>query len=137
MVTLCQKYDCHYLFRICADHTCQPWSSQGRLLPACRVSELVSEPGKRFYGYVRLWQENPIETNMSACWDKNGEKACPKHDGALPYYHLLSVSIKQIGYVESDTVAKPSLDQPDSSRLARGIQKRFRQRYRIEHEMSV
>jgi hypothetical protein len=48
-----------------------------------------------------------------------------------------SVSIKQIGYGESDTVAKPSLDQLDSPRLARGIQKRFRQRYRREHEMSV
>jgi hypothetical protein len=67
----------------------------------------------------------------------SGEEACPKHDGALPYDDLLSVSIKQIGYGESDTVAKPSLDQPDSSRLARGIQKWFRQRYRREHEMSV
>ena len=52
-----------------------------------------------------------------------GEKAYPKHDGALPYEHLLSVSIKQIGERESDTVAKPSLDQLDSLRLARGIQK--------------
>lgn len=75
MVTLCQKYGWHYLFRICADHTCQPWSPQERLLPACRVSDLVSEPGKRFYGRVRLWQENPIETNMRACWDKNEEEA--------------------------------------------------------------
>jgi len=40
----------HYLFRICGQHTCEHWSPGGRLLPICRVSELVSEPGKRFYG---------------------------------------------------------------------------------------
>jgi hypothetical protein len=66
---------------------------------------------------------------MSGKWlrevQRFGEKACPKHDGALPYDHLLSVSIKQIGYEESDTVAKPSLDQLDSLRLAQGIQSGF------------
>jgi hypothetical protein len=75
MVKLCEKYGWHYLFRICAEHTCEHWSSQGRLLPTCRVSDLVSEPGKRFYGHVRLWQEQQIETNLSACWDQNEEEA--------------------------------------------------------------
>ena len=75
MVSLCEKYGWHYLFRICAEHTCEHWSSQGRLLPTCRVSDLVSEPGKRFYGHVRLWQEQQIETNLSACWDRDEEEA--------------------------------------------------------------
>lgn len=66
MVKLCENYGWHYLFRICAEHTCQLWSKQGRLLPTCRITDLVSEPGKRFYGHVRLWQEQAIETNVSA-----------------------------------------------------------------------
>jgi hypothetical protein len=75
MLSLCVHYGWHYLFRICAEHTCQQWSPQGRLLPTCPVSALVSEPGKRFYGHVRLWQEQPIETNLSACWEKGEEEA--------------------------------------------------------------
>jgi hypothetical protein len=75
MVTLCQNYGWHYLFRICAQHTCEHWSAQGRLLPTCPVSDLVSAPGKRFYGHIRLWQEDQIETNLSACWDENEEEA--------------------------------------------------------------
>jgi DDE family transposase len=75
MVKLCEHYGWHYLFRICGQHTCEHWSAQGRLLPTCRVSDLVSEPGKRFYGPVRLWQEQPIQTNLSAYWDPQEEEA--------------------------------------------------------------
>ena len=75
MVSLCVNYGWHYLFRICAEHTCEHWSAQGRLLPTCPVSELVSEPGKRFYGHIRLWQEQQIETNLSGCWEKHEEEA--------------------------------------------------------------
>ncbi len=75
MVTLCQKYGWHYLFRICAEHTCEHWSKGGRLQPTCPVSHLVNTPGKRFYGYIRLWQEQQIETNLSACWEPGEEEA--------------------------------------------------------------
>jgi Transposase DDE domain len=75
MVTLCQKYGWHYLFRICGEHTCEHWSKGGRLEPTCPVSDLVNEPGKRFYGPIRLWQEDQIETNLSACWEPGEEKA--------------------------------------------------------------
>ncbi len=75
MVTLCQKYGWHYLFRICVQHTCEHWSTNGRLLPTCPVSDLVNAPEKRFYGHIRLWQEDQIETNLSAYWDKNEEEA--------------------------------------------------------------
>jgi hypothetical protein len=75
MVSLCRKYGWHSLFRICLEHTCEQWSAQGRLLPTCPVSDLVSEPGKRFYGHIRLWQEDQIETNLSACWEQNEEEA--------------------------------------------------------------
>lgn len=75
MVKMCERFGWHYLFRICADHTCEPWSPRGRLLPSMRVAELVSQPGKRFYGRVRLWQEKSIETNISAFWDPEEEEA--------------------------------------------------------------
>jgi hypothetical protein len=74
MVYLCQKYGLHYLFRICAQHTCEHRSTQGRLLATCPVSELVSKPGKTFYGQVRLWQEDQIETNLSGCWEQEEEE---------------------------------------------------------------
>lgn len=75
MVALCQKYGWHYLFRMSAQHTCQRFSSAGRLLPSQRVAELVNRPGKRFYGRVRLWQEQSVETNVSAYWDPAHEEA--------------------------------------------------------------
>lgn len=75
MVKLCEKYGWHYLFRVCREHTCEHWSPQGRLLPTCPVSVLVSEPSTRFYGHIRLWQEEQIETNLSAYWDPKEEEA--------------------------------------------------------------
>lgn len=75
MVSMCQKYGWQYLFRICAQHTCEQWSPHGVLQATCPVADLVSKPGKRFYGPVRLWQEEQIETNVSAYWDKNEEEA--------------------------------------------------------------
>jgi hypothetical protein len=77
MVSLCQKYGWHYLFRICAQHTqhtCAQRTHSGQLLPSCPVSDLVHEPGKRFYGSVRLWQEDHVETQLSAYWDPDEEE---------------------------------------------------------------
>jgi len=74
MVHLCQKYGWHYLFRLCGQHTCQPWSDAGQLLPSSQVSELVVKPGKRFYGSVLLWQDDQIETNLSAYWKPEQEE---------------------------------------------------------------
>lgn len=75
MVALCQSYQWHYLFRVCAGHTCEPWSRQGEVLPTCRVDQLVNRPGKRFYGQVHLWQEHPIATQVSAYWKPGEEEA--------------------------------------------------------------
>jgi hypothetical protein len=73
MVKLCEKYGWHYLFRICGEHTAQRQSKMGEFLPFCPVADLVSQPGKRFYGHVHLWQDDQIETNLSAYW-KPGEE---------------------------------------------------------------
>jgi hypothetical protein len=75
MVALCQKYGWHYLFRICAHHTCQPYAPAGHLWSSRRVSGVVAKPGSRFYGGIRLWQEEPLETNLSAYWDPQEEEA--------------------------------------------------------------
>jgi hypothetical protein len=74
MVKLCEKYGWHYVFRICVQHTCEHWSPQGALLPTCPVSDLLSEPGSRFHGPIRLWQEDQIETNLSAWWRPKEEE---------------------------------------------------------------
>jgi hypothetical protein len=75
MVSLCTTYGWHYVFRICAEHTCERVTAQGRRLPTCHVSEVVSQPGKRFYGQVRLWQEDQIDTNLSGWWEEGEEEA--------------------------------------------------------------
>ena len=75
MVKLCEKYGWHYLLRICGQHTCQQRSRTGQLLPSAPVAALVSKPGKRFTGSVRLWQDDPINTNLSAYWDPAEEEA--------------------------------------------------------------
>ena len=75
MVKLCEKYRWHYLFRICANHTCEHWSAQGEHVPTCSVANLVDQPGKQFYGKIRVWQEDQIETNLSACWEPGEEEA--------------------------------------------------------------
>jgi Transposase DDE domain len=75
MVSLCQKYHWHYVFRICAQHTCQRRSAHGSLGASQPVADLVSRPGKHFYGSVRLWQEDAIDTHLSAYWDPKEEEA--------------------------------------------------------------
>jgi hypothetical protein len=75
MVQLCQRYHWHYLFRIAGQHTCQRRSSRGQFGESIAVSKLVREPGKRFHGSVRLWQDEPIETELSIFWDLMEEEA--------------------------------------------------------------
>jgi hypothetical protein len=75
MVELCKKYHWQYLFRIVGQHTCQCRSADGALGASIAVSQLVREPGKRFRGSVRLWQEESIETELSIFWDPTEEEA--------------------------------------------------------------
>ena len=44
-------------------------------MPTCAVSTLVSEPGKRFYGHIRRWQDEQIETNLSVWWRPGEDEA--------------------------------------------------------------
>lgn len=75
MVQLCQQYGWHYLLRIAGQHTCQCRSSRGQWGKWIAVSNLVPEPGKRFHGSVRLWQDESIETELSIFWDVTEEEA--------------------------------------------------------------
>jgi DDE family transposase len=75
MVQLCQQYHWHYLFRIAGQQTCQRRSSQGQFGESTAVCKLVREPGKRFHGSVRLWQEESIETELSIFGDTAEEEA--------------------------------------------------------------
>lgn len=75
MVELCQKYHWHYLFRVAGQHTCQCHLVEGALGGSIAVSQLVAEPGKRFRGSVRLWQDESIETELSICWEEAEEEA--------------------------------------------------------------
>lgn len=94
MVQLCQRYHWHYLFRIAGQHTCQRRSSREQWGESLAVCKLVRSPGKRFQGSVRLWQDEPIETELSILWDAAEEEALivisdrPAGKGRLAEYRL-------------------------------------------------
>lgn len=75
MGQLRQKYDWHDLFRIAGQHMCQRRSSRGDLGESIAVCKLVREPGKRFHGSGRLWQDESIETEPSIFWEPTAEEA--------------------------------------------------------------
>jgi len=69
MVQVCQKDSWHALFQLAEHQTCQRRSPHGQCGVSIAVSKLVREPGKRFHGSVRLWQDESIETELSIFWD--------------------------------------------------------------------
>jgi hypothetical protein len=75
MVHRCQKSGWHDLFRVAGPHTCQPRAVGGELGCSIAVSQVVREPGRRFRGTVRRWQDESIETERSLFWDPAEEEA--------------------------------------------------------------
>ncbi len=67
LVKLCRDRKFHYLLRVCKEHTCQRkmgngWSSW------CRFDAFVHKTGQQWYGWAKVWQEDTLETYVSACW---------------------------------------------------------------------
>lgn len=67
LVKICRDRQWHYLLRISKEHTCQRrmgngWSSWSRF------DVFLYKTGQQWYGWAKVWQEDTIETYVSACW---------------------------------------------------------------------
>jgi hypothetical protein len=71
LVQLCAKHHWHYLLRVCADHTCRrkmngKWSKRWM-----KFSTFIQKKGQQWYGAAKVWQEQTIETHVSAYWSED------------------------------------------------------------------
>jgi len=77
LVKLCRQRHWHYLLRIAKEHTFrrrlagknQHWSRW----MACGL--LAREEGQRWFGRVQLWQDEPLDTYLSAVWEPGHKEA--------------------------------------------------------------
>jgi len=75
LVKLCRDRQFHYLLRVCKAHTCRRQLGQG-WRPWTALGHLVLKEGQQWFGRVLLWQdEQTIETQLSAVWDKGHQEA--------------------------------------------------------------
>lgn len=74
LIELCQAQSWHYVLRIKQEEQYQPWR-RGAWQAWQAVCELVPQPGKYWYGTVRLWQEHNLEIQLSAIWQTGNEEA--------------------------------------------------------------
>ena len=74
LVQLCQAQHWHYLLRIDKAHTCRRWL-RGRWTAWVPCGVVVHTSGQQWFGRVRLWQEQTLETYLSAVWDDGQREA--------------------------------------------------------------
>ena len=67
LVRLCRERHWHYLLRVCKEHTCRRW--MGRWTAWRSLGQVITKPGQQWCGRIQLWQEQTLETNLSAVWD--------------------------------------------------------------------
>ncbi len=74
LVKLCQDRQWHYLLRIAKEHTCRRWMGKSWTgWMACR--HVVHKAGQQWFGRVLLWQEDTLDTYLSAVWDEEHREA--------------------------------------------------------------
>ena len=75
LVKLCRDRQWHYLLRIAKEHTFrrrltgQKWSTW----TACDL--LATKEGQRWFGAVQVWQDDRLETYLSAVWEPGHKEA--------------------------------------------------------------
>lgn len=67
LVKICRDRNWHYLLRVSKEHTCQRKMGKG-WSAWCRFDTFLHKPGQQWYGWAKVWKEDPIETYVSACW---------------------------------------------------------------------
>jgi hypothetical protein len=74
LVKLCRDHHWYYVLRIAKEHTC--WRLMGKGWTgwmAC--GQVVHKTGQRWFGRVLLWQEDTLDTSLSAVWDEEHREA--------------------------------------------------------------
>lgn len=56
------------------EHTCRRWLRHHRMAWQS-LSQVVFKPGQQWYGQVYLWQDQTIQTNLSAIWEPGHKEA--------------------------------------------------------------
>lgn len=74
LVRLCRDRCWHYLLRICKEHTVRRKLGQGfsAWIPC---GSFVRQAGQQWFGRVLCWQEETIETYLSAVWEPHYREA--------------------------------------------------------------
>jgi hypothetical protein len=67
LVQLCRERSWHYLLRVRREQTCRRWT--GRWTAWHHLSQVMTKPGQQWCGKVQLWQEQTVETQLSAVWE--------------------------------------------------------------------
>lgn len=67
LVQLCRERHWHYLLRVRREHTCRRW--MGRWTAWRPLGQMLTKPGQQWCGRIQLWQEQTLETNLSAVWE--------------------------------------------------------------------
>jgi hypothetical protein len=74
LVKLCRDRDWHYLLRICKEHTVRRKIGK-RLAAWTACGTIVHKAGQQWFGRVWCWQEETIDTYLSAVWDADHREA--------------------------------------------------------------
>jgi hypothetical protein len=76
LVRLCEQRQWHYVLRICQEHTCRRQMGKStKWSPWCAFKSFIRKKGQQWYGRALVWQEETIETYVSACWQEEYEEA--------------------------------------------------------------
>jgi len=74
LVKLCRDRQWHYLLRICKEHTVR--RKLGQSYSAwINCGTVVHKAGQQWFGRVCCWQEDTIQTYLSAVWDEDHREA--------------------------------------------------------------
>ena len=76
LVRLCEQRHWHYVLRIWKAHTCRRQMGKStKWSPWCSFKSFIRKKGKPRYGRALVWQEETIETYVSACWEEEYQEA--------------------------------------------------------------
>lgn len=76
LVRLCEQRHWHYVLRICGEHTCRRQLGKHKKWSRwCAFKSFIHKKGQQWYGRALVWQEESIETYVSACWEEEYQEA--------------------------------------------------------------
>lgn len=76
LVRLCVQRRWHYVLRICQEHTCRrQMGKHNKWSRWCSFKSFIQKQGQQWFGRALVWQEETIETYVSACWEDTYQEA--------------------------------------------------------------